>query len=247
MKAIILAAGYATRLYPLTKDKPKSLLKIGGKTILEHVLRKIGRVKEVNQVYIVTNQKFFNHFINWIGSYNYHKDIKVINDKSTSNEDRLGAITDLYYVIEREGVYDDIIVMAGDNLFDFELSDFVDYQQEINTDCITSHQLDDIEELKRTGVIEVDSNNKVVSFEEKPVNPVSKLAVPPFYIHKKETLPLIKEYLAEGNNPDAPGNLIPWLISKKDVYTYQFEGDRYDIGTLESYKEVQAIFNEDRD
>lgn len=242
MKAVILAAGYATRLYPLTKDRPKALLKVGGKTILEHILLKLGKVKEVAQVYIVTNQKFYKHFKEWTGSYNYDKDIKVINDKTTSNEDRLGAIADLYYVIEQEEINDDLIVMAGDNLFDFELSDFVAFQQALKADCISSHQLDDIAELKRTGVIEVDKNNKVFSFEEKPADPKSKLAVPPFYIYQKETLPLIKEYLAEGNNPDAPGNFIPWLIMKKDVYAFQFQGDRYDIGTVASYERVKAIF-----
>lgn len=241
MKAVILAAGYATRLYPLTKDRPKALLKVGGKTILEHILLKLGKVKEVDQVYIVTNQKFYKHFKEWTGSYNYGKDIKVINDKTTSNEDRLGAIADLYYVIEQEEINDELIVMAGDNLFDFELSDFVAFQQGLKTDCICSHQLDEIAELKRTGVIEVGKNNKVISFEEKPAEPVSRLAVPPFYIYQKETLPLIKEYLAEDNNPDAPGNFIPWLIMKKDVYAFQFQGDRYDIGTVD-YEKVQAIF-----
>lgn len=242
MKCIILAAGYATRLYPLTKDKPKPLLEVGGKAILEHILIKLGKVAEVDQVYIVTNQKFYNHFKEWTCYYNYHKDIKVINDRTISNEDRLGAIADLYYVIDKEKVNDDIIVMAGDNLFDFELCDFVDYQKKLNVDCISSYELENLDDLKRTGVIEVDSDNRVISFEEKPVKPKSKLAVPPFYIYKKETLPLINQYLEEGNNSDAPGNFIPWLIGKKDVYTYQFEGYRYDIGTVESYNRVQAMF-----
>jgi len=132
------------------------------------------------------------------------------------------------------------MVLAGDNLFDFELTDFVNF---CDADCITAHEINDTERLKRTGVIEIDENNKVIGFEEKPEEPKSNLAVPPFYKYKKETLPLIKKYLEEENEPDAPGNLIPWLIERKDVYAYIFEGERYDIGTVESYREVQEKFN----
>lgn len=243
MKAVILAAGYATRLYPLTKDRPKPLLKVGDRTILEHILLKLERVKEVEKVYLVTNEKFYKQFKDYCANYNFNKDIKVLNDHTTSNEDRLGAIADLEYVIEKEELADDLIVMAGDNLFDFQLTEFVEFFKEHDADSITCHRLTNLEELKRTGVVEIDTSNRVLSFEEKPLEPRSNLAVPPFYIYKKETLPLIKEYLAEGNNPDAPGNLIPWLINRKDVYAYQFEGYRYDIGTVESYKKVQAIFS----
>src|SRR5690554_726827 len=242
MKCIILAAGYATRLYPLTKNKPKPLLKVGDKAILEHLLINLGKVKEADRVYIVTNQKFYNHFTNWVRSYTYQKEIKVVNDGTTSNEDRLGAIADLFYVLTQEKIRDDILVMAGDNLFSFELSEFVRFQKKVKADCITCHQWDDIEELKKTGVIEIDDNKKVFSFVEKPAHPKSKLAVPPVYIYKKETIPLLGQYLEEGHNPDAPGNFIPWLIKKKHVYAYQFAGYRYDIGTIDSYKKVQAVY-----
>lgn len=138
---------------------------------------------------------------------------------------------------------EDILVMAGDNLFDFDLRDFVAFYKEVKEACITTHELDNEEDLKRTGVIEVNSNCRVTSFEEKPRVPKANLAVPPFYIYKKETLPYIKQYLEEGNNPDAPGNFIPWLISKKPVYAYKFHGKRYDIGTHESYALVNKIFS----
>ncbi|MEJ6951743.1 nucleotidyltransferase family protein [Natronospora cellulosivora (SeqCode)] len=242
MKAIILAAGYATRLYPLTKDRPKPLLEVGGKSILEYILEKLRKVREVDQVYIVTNEKFYTHFTDWTSNYEYPVDIKVINDHTTTNEDRLGGIGDLYYVIEQEELNDNLLVMAGDNLFSFELTDFVDFHIELNADCITSFILDDQEEIKRMGVVEADTSNKVLSFEEKPERPKSNLAVPAFYIYKKTTIPLIKQYLDEGNNPDAPGNFVPWLITKKDVYTFKFDGYWYDIGTKESYEEVQSIF-----
>lgn len=134
------------------------------------------------------------------------------------------------------------MVLAGDNLFDMKLTDFIDYYHTVRTDCITTHELDDLEEAKRTGIIELDADGRVLSFEEKPAQPKTNLAVPPFYIYKKETLPLIQQYLAEGQNPDAPGNFIPWLIGRKTVYAYKFEGRRYDIGTLESYERVQELF-----
>lgn len=145
-------------------------------------------------------------------------------------------------MIDKVDIDEDLLVLAGDNLFDFELVDFVEFYEGVGADCITTHQLDDIEEIKRTGVIELDNDRIVTSFEEKPEKPKSNLAVPPFYIYQKETLPLIDQYLAEGENPDAPGNFIPWLIKHKDVYAYEFVGKRYDIGTLESYEKVQEMF-----
>jgi glucose-1-phosphate thymidylyltransferase len=242
MKSIILAAGYATRLYPLTKDKPKPLLEVAGKSILQHILEKIERVTEIDEIFIVTNEKFNTHFIEWTAGYPSSKPIKVINDGTTANEHRLGAIADLQLVIELENIQEDMMVLAGDNLFDFELVDFVQFYKEAASDCITTHEINDVESIKQTGVIEMNEDHRVISFEEKPQAPKSNLAVPPFYIYKKDTIPLIKKYLEEGNNPDAPGNFVPWLIKHKNVFAYRFEGHRYDVGTLESYEEVQKIF-----
>ncbi len=242
MKAIILAAGYATRLYPLTKDKPKSLLEVGGRTILEHILIKISKVDAVDQVYIVTNSRFYEQFQIWVDDYRYSLPITVLDDGTTDNENRLGAIADLQLAVEREKINDDLLALAGDNLFEFELSDFVAFFEAKQLDMITTHELGDPDQLRRTGVIEVEQDFQVISFEEKPETPQSNLAVPPFYIYRRETLPLIGEYLREGQNPDAPGNFVPWLLGKKPVYAYKFEGRRYDIGTVESYREVCRIF-----
>lgn len=248
MKCILLAAGYATRLYPLTKDKPKSLLEVGGITILEHILKKIEKVESIDYIYIVSNDRFYSQFIQWIDGYSSPKKIKVLNDFTTSNENRLGAIADIKFTIDKENIEDDILVMAGDNLFDFELKDFEEYYRKINHDCITVHELNNTDDLRRTGVAEVDQYSKVISFEEKPKEPKSKLAVPPFYIYKKSTLSLFDKYISEGNNADAPGSFVPWLIKHKDVYAYKFEGMRYDIGTLESYEAVKKLLNtRDRD
>ena len=242
MKCIILAAGYATRLYPLTKNKPKPLLDVAGKPILEHILEKVSKVTDINEVFIVTNDRFYSCFIEWEKGYRFPDKIHIVNDGTTTNENRLGAIADLQYTVDKMGIDDEIMVLAGDNLFDFELYDFVKFYRRKAADCISAHEINDVERLKRTGVVEVDRKWKVVSFEEKPENPKTNLAVPPFYIYKKETLPLISEYLKEGNNPDAPGNFIPWLIKKKDVYAFKFEGERYDIGTPESYETVIRLY-----
>ncbi|WP_163537510.1 nucleotidyltransferase family protein [Gracilibacillus sp. YIM 98692] len=242
MKGIILAAGYATRLYPLTKNTAKPLLEVAGKTILDHIVEKLEKVEAIDEIYIVTNEKFYQSFVDWAAAYNGPKQFTVINDHTTSNETRLGAIADIDYVLQTTGLADDVMVLAGDNLFDLELDDFSDFFQQKQADCITVHVLEDEAELKRTGVVEVDENDTVISFEEKPEMPKSQLAVPPFYLYRKETLPLFRKYIEEGHNPDAPGHFVPWLIEHKKVYAYRFEGRRYDIGTLESYQKVQELF-----
>jgi glucose-1-phosphate thymidylyltransferase len=242
MKCLILAAGYATRLYPLTKDMPKPLLEVSGKTILEHILIKVESVVEIDGIYIITNDRFYKHFNEWISEYKSSKKIIVINDGTRSNETRLGAVADIQYAVDKESIKDELMVLAGDNLFDFELIDFVKYYRIKRSDCITTHEINDAERLKRTGIIEVDNSMRVVSFEEKPKKPKSNLAAPPFYIYSEKTLPLIKKYLEEGNNPDAPGNFIPWLIGRRNVYAFKFDGMRYDIGTLDSYREIQKVF-----
>lgn len=242
MKAVILAAGYATRLYPLTKNFPKPLLEIGGKAIMDHIMEKIERVSLIDGIFVVTNLRFYDHFVNWVKQSGYSKPIQVIDDQTTSNEDRLGAIADLQYVIEQAGLEDDLLILAGDNLFDFEIAEMVHFYQRSGTDIVTAHEIQDANSLRRTGVLQIDSHGKVIDFEEKPEEPKSNLACPPFYIYKQSTIPLIKRYLKEGNNPDAPGNFVPWLIRHKVVHAYKFEGERYDIGTLESYHKARELF-----
>lgn len=238
MQCVLLAAGYATRLYPLTENMPKALLKLGEKTILDMVVDKISEVKDIENIYIVTNEKFHTHFEEWQTAYKGSKKIKVINDHTTSNDNRLGAIGDLKYVIDGENIDDEILVMASDNIFGFSLNDFVADYREKGADMICAHIIENKKELHSMGVVELDNNGKVISFEEKPENPKSDLGVPPFYLYKKETLPKISEYLQEGNNTDAPGHFVPWLIGRSDVYAYVFDATRIDIGTPESYYEA---------
>ena len=242
MKAIVLAAGYATRLYPLTKDTPKPLLEVAGTTILDFIVAKMEKVESLDEIIIVTNNKFAGHFEEWKKATSYKKKLTVVNDGTLTNDTRLGAIGDIQHVIEQLHIEDDLMIVAGDNLFDFELSDFADYFKETGTDCITAYHENDTAQQKRAGIVELSDDKKVKSFEEKPEEPKSPYAVPAFYIYRQDTLPLFKEYLDEGNNPDAPGHFIPYLLDNKPVHAYLFEGKRYDIGTVESYERVKGIF-----
>jgi len=239
MQCILLAAGYATRLYPLTENMPKALLTLGEKTILDMVVDKISEVDDVENIYIVTNEKFHTHFEDWAKTYKGSKGVKVLNDHTTSNDNRLGAIGDLKYVIDNEKIDDEILVMASDNIFDFSLCDFVKVYREKNADMICAHPIENKEELHSMGVVELDEGGRVLSFEEKPEHPKSDMGVPPFYLYRKETLPLVDKYLAEGNNPDAPGHFVPWLIGQTDVYAFVFNSVRIDIGTVASYEDAK--------
>lgn len=242
MKCLLLVAGYATRLYPLTIDKPKSLLPVGGKTILKHLIDKIEQVPQISETILVSNARFADQFAAYIKEIGQDDRISTINDGTNSNETRLGAIGDMALAIKEKAIDDDLMVLAGDNLFDFSLADFAAFQNSVQADCITAHKEKRLEALRKTGVAEIDSKGRVLSFEEKPKNPQSDYAVPPFYIYKKDTLPLIQTYISEGNNPDAPGQFVGWLVDKKPVYAYRFSGKRHDIGSLESYREAQKLF-----
>lgn len=246
MKAIILAAGYATRLHPLTKDQPKPLLPVAGKPIIEYILAQINTIEQIDTTYIITNNKFYHHFLNWAKNYQHelspHKKIEVLNDGTTTNENRLGSIGDIQFVISKKSIDEDLLVVAGDNLFDFDLKKFIAYFFEKNSNVICTYHIDSMEMLRRTGVIQIDANNLVIDFEEKPRHPKSNLGVPAIYIYKKDTLELFHQYLAESNNPDAPGYFNIWLHKKTPVYAYFFQGNRYDIGNLESYKKVNQIY-----
>jgi len=242
MKAVILAAGYATRLYPLTLNTPKPLLKVGCKTIMDHLFEKLREIPAIDMVYIVTNDRFYTHFADWARDNPPCKPATIINDGTSSEDTRLGAIGDLRLVIEKEGIKDDIMVMAGDNLMDFSLKDFYDYHRRVNGSCVCLQKIKSPEALKRMGVVLMDEKNRIVSFEEKPENPISDIGASAIYIYRREALPLIGGYLAAGGNPDAPGYLIEWLYRHEDIYGYLYNGSCYDIGTPEAYKRIQEIY-----
>ncbi len=242
MTCIVLAAGYATRMYPLTLTTPKPLLDVAGKTILDHILEKVARAPGIGRVVVVSNAKFHGAFLAWAERGNLPFQTVILNDGSTDNGNRLGAVADIAFAVDKAGIDEDALVLAGDNLFDFEISDFKAFFDRKNADCVTTHILDDTDRLRRTGVIEMGPDDRVLSFEEKPRIPKSRFAVPPFYMYRRDTLPLFAEFLSRGNDPDAPGNFIPWLLERKPVYAFRFSGGRYDIGSPESYREAVRIF-----
>jgi len=245
MKALILAAGYATRLYPLTLHQPKPLLEVGGKPIIEYILEKIDEISEIDQIYIVTNNKFKPHFDEWLNNYQNKKSIKILNDGTLSNDDRLGAVGDINFVIQNENIDDDLLVIAGDNIFDFSLTELTKIKNEKNASVMAVQDLKDPNLIaNKFGNITLDQENKIVDFEEKPEYPKSSLAASATYLFTKDCLIEVNNLLRENPNLDAPGNLIKYLISKKSVYGYIVEGLWYDIGSLDQLKEADELFIE---
>src|SRR3954471_7990923 len=208
MKIVILAAGYATRLYPLTSPRAKPLLPVAGKPMIDHVLDNLAPIGGIDRVYIVTNAKFADQFQKWADDYRQHKtqlDFTIVNDRSTDDSNKLGAIGDLHLVLTREKVNDDVIVVAGDNLFSQELSEFGAFCREKQAPVLAVYDVGDLEQIKKYNSITIDGSGKITFFEEKPKAPTSTLTGIALYYYPKETLPLIKQYVAEGNNPDQPG------------------------------------------
>lgn len=242
MKTLILAAGYATRLYPLTRNFPKPLLEVGGKTILDRLIGRVDSIDGLNQHIVVTNATFYQHFEDWKAKSNYKKDIVILNDGTTSNENRLGAGKDILFAIEQLDIQEDLLVLAGDNVVTFSFENFVRYAQEKRTSCISCHHEESLTALQKTGVLEADENMRAIAMHEKPDNPPSHWAVPPFYYYKKEDLPLIKTALEQGCDYDAPGNLAAWLCKKTEVYAWPVDGKRYDIGDMAAYEHAQEVF-----
>lgn len=243
MIAIILAAGYATRLYPLTIDKPKALLPVADKPILDYIITEIETIEEISKIVVISNNKFYKNFIDWKNKRINKIETIILNDNTMDDETKLGAIGDLQFAIDTLNLKnEDLLIIAGDNLFTFKLKDFYNEYKIKNSDMILVKEINEIEELRRMANVIVDTNMKVINMEEKPQNPKSNIAAFASYIYKKETVPLIKEYLSEGNNPDAPGFFPSWLYQKKDVHAYKFKGECYDIGTPTSYKQVNEIF-----
>jgi glucose-1-phosphate thymidylyltransferase len=241
VKAIILAAGYATRLYPLTLDTPKALLEVGCKPILDHILENVEGIKAIDEIFIVTNSKFYDQFQQWNKESKHKLPVTIYDDGTTNETNRLGALGDLKFVMDRARITDDIIVLAADNLMDFALSGFYEFYRLVDNCCICVKEVQP-HELAKMGIVLMDQNNRIYDFEEKPKNPKSNIGAFAVYIYKKETLSMLDEYLKSGNNPDAPGNFPAWLCRREPVYGYEFPGRCYDIGTPDAYEEVQEIF-----
>lgn len=245
MKAIILVAGYATRLYPLTLNTPKALLPVGGKPIIDYITDEINTIDDIDEIYVVSNHKFADDFGKWASEKNNKKKISVIDDGTTTEETRRGAIGDILYTIKEKNIDDDLMVIAGDNFFTYKLTDYYDYFKKVGSDCVCVKVFEDREMLKHFGVAVTDDNDKVIDFEEKQENPKSNKVVYATYIYKKETLPLFEKYIEQGNKPDAPGYFIQWLFKVKDLFAYPItDGECYDIGTHKAYDEIKKVFGE---
>lgn len=242
MKSIVLAAGYATRLYPLTENFPKPLLEVAGKSILDHLLDDIDTIEEIDEHIIISNHKFAHHFENWKKTCTLKNPVTIIDDGSISNEARLGAVKDIQFAIDTLNLDDDLLIVAGDNMLDFSFKSFVDLFHEKNSAVVMCDFIEDVNALRRSGVMIPDENFRVISMEEKPQNPKSNWCVGPFYIYKKDELHLIKQGIEDGCGTDAPGSFVCYLCEKTDVYALRLPGKRYDIGTLESYEEVKKVF-----
>ena len=242
MKNVVIAAGYATRLGELTRNFPKPLLQIGESTILGRMLDDIDKISEIDEHIIVTNHRFAPIFEEWASKQSYTKKLTIIDDWTSTNETRLGAVCDLLFVIEKLSLDDDLLVVAADNILMFSFQDFVDFAYERGTSCIMCHEQPSVERLQRTGVVVLDENNRVLNMEEKPLVPKSHWAVPPFYIYLKKDMELVKSSVENGCGKDAPGNLAHYMVDRTEVHAWPMSAGRFDIGSLDSYEEAKKIF-----
>lgn len=255
MKNIVIAAGYATRLGELTKNFPKPLLKIGESTILGRMLDDIDRIPEIDEHVIITNHKFAHIFEEWVKTVSYQKPITIIDDGTETNDTRLGAVCDLLFALDKLderaksslnkadlGGSDDLLVVAADNLLFFSFQEFVDFARQKGTSCIMCHEQPSIEKLQRTGVVELDDQMQVLGMEEKPQQPKSHWAVPPFYIYLKKDIELVRHSVENGCGKDAPGNLAHYMVDNTQMHAWQMTAGRFDIGSLDTYYEACEKF-----
>ena len=238
MKNIVIAAGYATRLGELTANFPKPLLQIGDSTILGRMLDDIDAIPEIDEHIIITNHKFAPIFEQWAEAQHYTKPITIVNDGTESNETRLGAVCDLLYAMEKLQIDDDLLVVAADNILFFSFQEFVDFAYAKQTSCIMCHEQPSLEKLQRTGVVVLDEQMRVLNMEEKPQEPKSTWAVPPFYIYLKKDLELVRSSVANGCGKDAPGNLAHYMVDATTMHAWPMSAGRFDIGSLDTYKEA---------
>lgn len=242
MKNIVIAAGYATRLGELTRNFPKPLLEIGSSTILGRMLDDIDRIPDIDEHIIITNHRFAPVFEDWAARQSYTKPLTVIDDGTSTNETRLGAVCDLLFAMERLKIDDDMLVVAADNILMFSFQEFVDFAKGKGTSCIMCHEQPSIERLQRTGVVVLDEDFRVLDMEEKPREPKSHWAVPPFYIYMKKDLPLVRHSVENGCGKDAPGNLAHYMVDNTVMHAWPMSAGRFDIGSLDSYEEAKQLF-----
>ena len=240
MKCLILAAGYATRLYPLTENFPKPLLEVQGKTILDWLVDDIDTAGLIDEYVVISNHKYAHHFENWAKGKNMK--VTVVDDGTSSNETRLGAVRDIQFAIEERNLDDDMLVIAGDNVLNFSLRKFLAYGAEKKTSCIMRYFEGNEQKLRKCGVVQIDGNDRILSMEEKPAQPKSNWCCPPFYYYTKEDARLVAKGIEAGCGTDAPGSYIAWLCQQTPVYAMEMPGKRFDVGNLESYNKIREEY-----
>lgn len=244
MKAMILCAGYSTRLYPLTLNTPKQLLEVGDKLMIDHIVEKVATLENVDEIIIVANNKFYEQFVEWSKTALTNKKITVINDGTNSNEERLGAVGDIYFAVDKLNINDHLLVIGGDNLFQFSLEQLYSFFLDKKSSVIAVYDLLDPKKLaKKFGVVELDKENKIIGFQEKPAEPKTSLASTACYVFSKNHLDLLKKCIEENKKPDNLGDFIRWLSSKEVIYGFTFTEPWIDIGSPEEYEEVQKQFS----
>ena len=244
MKCLILAAGYATRLYPLTKDRPKPLLEVAGKPIMDWIMEKVDPLREVDEVFVITNDKFLGHFQAWASVSEYDTPIRVVSDGTGSEEIRLGAIGDIAFAIEHLNIHDDLMIIAGDNLFEFDLPLLVERFNKNRSHVIAARNLDDRELAKRFGILTVDADGKVTDFEEKPEHPKSTLASTLTYIFPREKLHLVSWFLTHNDSKDRAGDYLAWLHKVERLEALVFDEQWFDIGSFDQLKEANQFYRQ---
>ena len=245
MKCLILAAGYATRLYPLTENFPKPLLKVGEKSILDWLVDDLVETTDIDEFVVISNHKIATHFEEWKNSKEKTRfyEITVIDDGTSTNESRLGAVKDIQLAVEKLKLTDDLLVMAGDNVLDFSLSKFVEFAKKKGTSCVMCHEENELKKQQKTAIITVNKNDLITFYEEKPKEPKGNLAVPPFYCYRSVDVKRIQEALDSGCGYDAPGSFAAWLSKQTPMHAYKMPGKRYDIGDINSYEYVKSVFS----
>lgn len=247
MICIVLAAGYATRLYPLTENFPKPLLPVGGKPILNWLLEDIDRQPEITRHVIISNHKFIGHFEKWVNNQKFRCPIDLLDDGSVDNDHRLGAVRDILFAIEQLKLREDLLVIAGDNMLEFSLGGFLRFAGEKKTSCVMCHEETQLERQQKTAIITCDANDCITSYEEKPKEPKGNLAVPPFYYYRMQDAERVREALLDGCSADAPGSFAAWLSRRTKMHAWRMPGKRYDIGDQKSYAYVQEIFGSEHE
>ncbi len=245
MNILILAAGYATRLYPLTENKAKPLLEVAGKPMIEWVLDNLAPIPDIDRVYVVTNNKFAASFEAWASDYKARgarMEFTIVNDGSTSDSDKLGAIGDIHHVLKTQGISgQDLLVVAGDNLFSHPVAAFAKAAK-ANPATLALYDVGNLEEIRKYNNVTTDADGVITHFEEKPAEPKTTKTGIALYYYRKDVLPLIDAYVAEGNNPDQPGRLIQWLYPRVKVGTWDVPGTWFDIGSKETLVEANEVF-----